>query len=158
MRKQEASNLFKSGNNCAQSVLISFRDILNMDENQLRGIAAGFGGGMGKLQLTCGAVTGAFMVFSMYSSMHTKDNASAKSMSTELIRSFNEKYKAKTGSLSCRDILGVDMNSEEGQRVASEKNLFGTVCVDAVETAVEIAEEILKSVGSGQSPVGSRNR
>ncbi len=56
---QYAVQLFQSGLNCAQRVLISFSEKLNFDKKLATAISLGFGGGMGRLQETCGAVTGA---------------------------------------------------------------------------------------------------
>lgn len=138
-----ARNYFKDGHNCAQSVLLAFADELEMKEEELRGIASGFGGGMGKLQLTCGAVTGSFMVFSRWAERHCKNNQEAKAVSVKMIRDFEKEYVAHKGAISCETILGVDMNTVEGLRLAEEKDLFGTVCVDAVVDAVALAEKIL---------------
>ena len=61
-RSEIALDYFSKGFNCAQSVLISCADILKIEEEKALRIASGFGGGMGGMQETCGAVTGAFMV------------------------------------------------------------------------------------------------
>ncbi len=142
-RKAKAVQTFQSGCNCAQAVLMNYHDVLLKDENELMAFASGFGGGMGRLQYTCGAVTGSFMVFSLYAAMHSESNAQAKALSSELIREFDEKFRKIKGSVNCREILGVDLNSEEGKQEAEEKNLFETVCADAVKTATGIVEEIL---------------
>lgn len=139
-----AREKFSTGYNCAQSVLTSFDDLLEEDEADLKRIASGFGGGMGKLQLTCGAATGSFMAFSLYASIHTATDTEAKELSAAMIRAFEKEYVAETGSLSCRTILGVDMNTTEGIRIAREKDLFGTVCVDAVVNAVHIADKVIR--------------
>jgi C_GCAxxG_C_C family probable redox protein len=144
MRQQLAKETFLSLHNCAQAVLMTYSDFLGKEIDELRAVAAGFGGGMGKLQLTCGAATGAFMVFSIHASNVTRDNVEAKDLATAYIREFEERFRKQKGSLACRDILGVDMNTEQGQNEAISKNLYGTVCVDAVEAAVEIIEDMLK--------------
>lgn len=143
-RTAYAKEKFSAGYNCAQSVLTSFDDLIGEDETDLKRIAAGFGGGMGKLQLTCGAATGSFMVFSLYASIHKDNDEEAKDLAGAMIRAFEKLYVAKTGSLTCRKILGVDMNTEKGMRIAHEKDLFGTVCVDAVVSAVQIADKVIR--------------
>lgn len=143
-RVKFAREKFSGGYNCAQSVLISFSDLLGKDEQDLKQIASGFGGGMGRLQMTCGAVTGSFMVFSQYASMHTDTDKGAKELSAAMIRIFEKEYVAANGSLTCRTILGVDLNTHEGLRMAREKDLFGTVCVDAVVSAVKLTDRIIR--------------
>lgn len=122
---------------------MSFSDQLNRKPEELRAIASGFGGGMGKLQWTCGAITGAFMVFSEYAGKITDNNQDARNLSTAMIREFHQRYSKKYPSHRCRDILGVDMNTPEGQQEATEKNLFGTVCNEAVRNAADIVGQVI---------------
>jgi len=142
-RSKSAASKFKSGNNCAQAVLTSFSDLLEQDEKELLAITAALGGGMGKMQLTCGAVTGAFLALSIYASRKTNGNDGAKALSGELVREFSKKFTDKQGSLSCREITGVDMNTEEGKKEIEEKQIHATICSSAVEDAVLILEGML---------------
>ncbi len=52
--------------NCAQAVVIAFSDELDFDREMAARISCGFGGGMGRLQETCGAATGSFMVLGIH--------------------------------------------------------------------------------------------
>lgn len=142
-RKEIAREKFLSGYNCAQSVLAAFSERTGMKEEELANVAAGFGGGMGKLQLTCGAVTGSFILFGIRASMMTTDFQSAKDLSSEMVREFAHEFAKDNESLSCRSILGVDLNTGEGMREAGEKKLFETVCVNAVVKAVVLSEKVL---------------
>lgn len=142
-RSKSASEKFKTGNNCAQAVLTTFSDLLDQDEKALRSIAAAFGGGMGKMQLTCGAVTGAFLALSIYASNKEAGNGEAKEVSGEMVREFSKQFTALQGSLSCREITDVDMNTEEGKKEMEEKQIHGTICARAVEDAVKILEEMM---------------
>jgi hypothetical protein len=47
-KAEQAIAKFISGYNCAQSVLFSFCDDLNLDKNKALKIACGFGAGMGR--------------------------------------------------------------------------------------------------------------
>jgi C_GCAxxG_C_C family probable redox protein len=65
-KNSNAINRFRSGLNCSQAVLTAFSDDLSFDDDLALCISCGFGSGMGRLQETCGAVTGAFMVMGMH--------------------------------------------------------------------------------------------
>lgn len=143
-KKQDiAVETFNSGCNCAQAVLTSFSDLLKMDKDQLMAVSAGFGGGMGMLQDTCGAATGAYMVFSIYRSQGAKDNKFAKDESALMIRRFSKQFTEIEGTTNCKKLIGVDLNTEEGMKEATEKDLFNKVCSKCVSTAVGIVEEMV---------------
>ena len=49
MNKGEiAKQNFNSGLNCAQAVVLAFKDQMNMDEQTLKKLIIGFGGGVGR--------------------------------------------------------------------------------------------------------------
>jgi hypothetical protein len=57
-RSDIATACFKEGFTCSQAVLTAFADECGLDRKAAMKIAAGFGGGMGRMALTCGAVAG----------------------------------------------------------------------------------------------------
>lgn len=61
-RREQAMAYFKQGFNCSQSVLRAYSDLFDMPEDELMKAGQSFGGGMGRLRLVCGAVSGMFMV------------------------------------------------------------------------------------------------
>ena len=48
-----------NSHNCAQAILHTYADIAGIDEESDMNIAGAFGGGMGNLEGTCGALVGA---------------------------------------------------------------------------------------------------
>ena len=52
------------GINCCQAVLLAYKDELNKTEEELLRLGSGFGGGMGCMEGSCGALIGAVMVLS----------------------------------------------------------------------------------------------
>ena len=60
-RQEYAAQLKREMNYC-QAVVRAFADTLNMPEDKLMQLAAGFGSGMGTMEGTCGALVGAIMV------------------------------------------------------------------------------------------------
>ena len=69
---------FKEGFNCSQAVLSSFDDDFGLDKDMALKLAAGFGGGMGRMAQTCGAVTGAYMVIGLKHGAITGQDKAAK--------------------------------------------------------------------------------
>lgn len=137
-KSQVAIENFKTLN-CAQSVLLSFSDELQISRNTALRMALGFGGGMA-MGKTCGAVTGAYMVLGLKADYEGKTIQEVKAETKAAILRFNELFIAKHGSLQCKKLLGVDISTPEGASEANQKNLYNTVCSELVESAAEILE------------------
>ena len=143
IKKEIALNAFQSGYNCAQSVLRASALELDLNLDQAMQMASGFGGGMGKLQLTCGAFTGAVMVIGMQLSQQLEDPEERKSRIAELIHSFHQKFLEKRGAIDCKSLLNVDLNSPEGKKKYELQSLNETICQHCVAEAVAIVHVLL---------------
>ena len=141
-RIEEAVTLFRQGFSCSQAIMAAYGPTIGLDRETALKIASGFGGGMGRLAETCGAVTGAFMVLGLKFGSATEDRE-GKEMAYALVREFAAQFKDIHGSLVCRDLLGCDLNTPEGLAMAQENRLSTTVCPPYVETAAEILEKML---------------
>ena len=135
---------FCNGKNCAQSVLLTFSENLNVDPSLLMNISCGFGGGIGRLQKTCGAVTGAFMVLSLFAAKISDDNELCKELSGIMIRDFHKEFIAIHGSSDCINLLGCDLNTDEGQSFLSEHGLSESVCNKCIIDSVRLIESLQK--------------
>lgn len=97
--EKNAINLFNSGYNCSQSVLSVFSQDVQMPNEKSFHIAAGFGAGMGRLQNTCGAVTGAYMVLGLYNGSKYETNQEVVENSFEMIQAFEKSLPKNTKQL-----------------------------------------------------------
>ena len=61
-RVSRAVENFMAGYGCCQSVVAAFADLYGLDDELAKKIAAGFGGGVGRLRMMCGAVSGIVML------------------------------------------------------------------------------------------------
>jgi len=141
--QEMAAEYFSSGFNCAQSVLSTYANRFNIDEELSKRISCGVGGGMGKLQETCGAVTGAIMVISLYNCEKYEDNDDRKAHTYSMVREFDARFKEIYGTTNCKSIIKTDINTEEGYGYAIDNNLFEEVCSKCVTDSVSILEDIL---------------
>ena len=135
-----AISRFAEGFNCSQAVLSAYADL--DDETALK-IASGFGGGMGRMADTCGAVTGAFMILGLRYGAASPDREAKEAIYAQ-IRDFSDRFKARNGSLHCRNLLGCDISQPEGLQRAKDENLLTTLCPKFVRDACEILEEMLE--------------
>lgn len=145
-RPEKALDQFKKGYSCSQAVLSAFAEELGIDEGIALRVSSGFGGGMGHMAETCGAVTGAYMVLGLKTGRTDAGDSEAKERTYELVREFTRRFKERTGNVVCREILGVDIGNPEGYKQAIKKRLFSTICADMVVAAAEILEEMLEEM------------
>ena len=141
---EQTIETFRSGLNCSQAVLTAYADKLNFDNDLALSVSCGFGGGMGRLQETCGAVTGSFMVLGVHTCKIHTDNKTRKEETYKLVQEFSRQFKHINGTTDCIDLLQCDLKTEEGNRIAKEKNLFGTVCEKCISDSIAIIEELIK--------------
>ena len=135
--------LFQDGLNCSQIVFSSFAERFGLDKDAALRIASGFGAGMGRMSLTCGAVTGAFMALGLKYGYASGESKESKEKIYALVREFAEKFRAIHGSIECRELVGFDISTPDGYKEASDNGLFRTLCPQFVKSAVEIAEKMI---------------
>lgn len=139
------------GLNCSQSVLSAYSDILNFDKELALSVSCGFGAGMGRLQETCGAVTGAYMVFGIYCSGIFKDNGDRKAQSYLMIQAFNKQFIKKHKATDCGSLLNCDLKTEQGQQFFRDEDLMETVCKACIRDAIQLINaQIVAHESSGQ--------
>ncbi len=131
---------FAKGHSCSQAVFTALAEPMGMDYETALKVSSGFGGGMGRMGSTCGAVTGAFMALGLKCG---GVDSEAKEETYRLVNRFVELFRERHGSLECRDLIGCDLSTEEGRQQAKAKDTHGTICTGLVRDAVEIVEELL---------------
>jgi C_GCAxxG_C_C family probable redox protein len=134
---------FREGFNCSQSVLSAYGDAFGLEEQTALRVAAGFGGGMGRLQGTCGALAGAYMLAGLKCGKTRGDDQEAQERTYALVQEMASKFRERFGSDLCRDILGVDLRSEEGRRRFKSENMSARYCEVCIRRASELVEEAL---------------
>ena len=143
MNKSDAAEqLFREHANCAQSVLVPFAAEFGVDTSTAAHIASGFGGGIARLQGTCGAITGACMALGLAIGAHEPDATKAKDETSAAFREFQKRFVEQHGATTCRALLNVDLNTEEGRAEHARNDLRTTVCTPCVRDAARIVDEL----------------
>jgi len=135
-RKEEAISYFREGYSCAQAVVMAF---VGKQHATVRAASA-FGGGMGRMQLTCGAVTGAYIVYGLIHEAPQLPSEAEKLLIYDRVRAFRQEFVKRNGTDSCFELLGEDLNTAEGKAAIKSKELTGNVCEKCIRDAVEIIE------------------
>jgi C_GCAxxG_C_C family probable redox protein len=106
-------------------------------------VAGAFGGGMARMGETCGAITGAMMAIGLKHGKTKSTDDEAKERTYRLALELVDRFKARHGSIACRELLDCDMTTPEGLRDFKDRNLIETHCTGFVKDAAEMLEQIL---------------
>jgi C_GCAxxG_C_C family probable redox protein len=137
-RVEEAVSCLKEGFSCYQAVLSAYGTESGLDREIALKVSGAFGGGMGRMGGTCGAVTGAFMVIGLkYGKTKAEDNQT-REKAYSLVREFVAEFERRNGSIICRELIGGDIGTAEGMKTARN------VCPKLVTDAAEIIERLLE--------------
>lgn len=140
---EEAVACFESGLNCTQAVLSVYGSEYGLDREAVLKISAPFGSGMGMGE-TCGAVTGALMVIGLREAKMSRIRLT-KEKAAEAGKQFIQRFRAREGAVSCRELLGCDPSTSEGYARARKENSFKERCPGFVRAAAEILEELARN-------------
>jgi C_GCAxxG_C_C family probable redox protein len=147
----EAVALFGQRFNCSQAVLAACGARHGLDRRTALRIGEAFGGGMGRMGLTCGAVTGAFMTIGLVHAKLTPEDDASRQKSIELVRRFRQKFEALHGSICCRELIGCDLSAPDGYQQAIDRGVFLSICPRLVHDAAAMIDELLGDSSGGKS-------
>lgn len=144
MKKQdEALDYFRNKFNCSQAVFTVFGKDHGLSEEDCLRISCAFGGGIGRQQHICGAVTGALMALGLKYGKALNDPDEKKHQTYAQTREFFKRFTELNGSVNCKVLLdGLDMNDPDDHQKIMEQKLFDIKCEKYVSDAVEIVETI----------------
>lgn len=131
-RVQKALENHREGMNCCQAVACAFADALGADEDLVFAMGEGFGAGMGGMECTCGAVSGAVLVAGLKNSSKDRKNPVTKGKTYQLSKAIVKEFREKNGSVICKELKGVGT----GKILRS--------CDGCIEDAARLTQQILE--------------
>lgn len=145
-RIKKATELFKNGFNCSQSVVAAFADLYGFNEEQALRMSASFGGGIGRMRLTCGAACGLFMLAGLSQGSTQGEDRKGKAANYALVQQLAKRFEEINGSLTCSALLGLKKPEGEPTPEARTPQYYAKrPCVQIVESAARIWAEYLAS-------------
>lgn len=147
-RVARAVDNFMAGYGCCQSVVAAFADLYGLDEEMAKRIAAGFGGGVGRMRMMCGAVSGIVILVGLDCGQTEGSDREGKSACYKVVQELLAKFKEANGSLICAEILGLKgVEKAVSSYVASPRTAeyYKTrPCAAKVESAARIFADYLR--------------
>ena len=108
-------------------------------------MAASFGGGIGRMRMTCGAACGLCMLAGLEKCAVEGKDRESKAANYALVQQLAEEFKKRNGTLICAELLG--LKKTEGSSVPEERTTqyyAKRPCARMVEEAARIWVEHLE--------------
>jgi C_GCAxxG_C_C family probable redox protein len=135
-----AVDWFSKGYNCAQATAAAFAKDFDLEEAFVLRAMAGFGGGMGGLRGTCGAVSAMVFLAGLSDGHYSPDDHAAKKSMYDRVKQMAAEFGARHGSTVCAELLAnaqCRISPEPSARTA--EYYAKRPCARFVESAAEIA-------------------
>ena len=139
--RELAAELFLSGSNCAQAVVVAFCDVTGLEPSFAAKLASSFGGGMGRMREVCGAVSGMLTVAGLLYGYGAPDDAAKKAHYT-LVQALAGQFRDEHGSIICREILK-NPPSDPNPTPRTAEFYKTRPCARMVMTAARILDEYI---------------
>ena len=134
-QKTLAVEWYDQGWNCAQSVAAAAAVRRGEDPGPALRAAGGFGGGMGRMQSACGALTGGIIALGA-TIPQTGPTGEHKTVLNAAVQSLWRHFTTRWKCHTCREILGLEsgLHTPKGQAEYRERNLSSRICRECVQT------------------------
>lgn len=167
-RVAQSREYFMQGYNCAQAVAMTFADVYDVPVALMGRMSASFGGGIGRMRETCGSACGMFLLAGLEvcnaqdqpeyqvvpESFNPYPDPNLKKMDYEVVQRLANDFREQTGSLLCRELLGLNKQRADGSlpqihitpvpEARTTEYYRKRPCVSMVETGVRIYMKYLQ--------------
>jgi C_GCAxxG_C_C family probable redox protein len=134
-KEKEAREKFLEGYNCAQAVLYAFCDELGITRDEALKLSCGFGGGMGRAEEVCGALSAGVIAIGKKYGRGERDAREATYVTYEKTKELLTRFAALHTSYLCRELIsGCDPEKPKERK---------ELCARYVESSVRILEALL---------------
>lgn len=107
-RKEEAVLKYKNGCGCCQAILLTYSDLLKINDDILFSISEGLGTGLSRKFRTCGAVVGMVICGSVLNSSKDPQNPTTKGKTYNACSHLIDLFEEKNGTSICKELKGLD--------------------------------------------------
>ncbi|MBQ8206463.1 MAG: C_GCAxxG_C_C family protein [Bacilli bacterium] len=147
-KAKKAVELFESGYNCSQAIVLAFEDYLNVDRKTLQSLSSSFGGGISRLREVCGCVSGMAIIMGIIHGDYDVNDNDQKAKHYELIQKLALKFKEKTNSINCAELLDKVKEVESPTPEVRTKEYYEKrPCSKYIKIMAEIIESELSNHG-----------
>lgn len=118
---------------CAETTLIVLQEAYGLNGATDSSPAMALNGGIAWSGGACGAITGAAMAVGRLAAQRIADHKEAKGTARSIIGHLMTAFRAQHEYVNCRDLIGLDISTEEGHAAFIGDQVWHTVCMGQIE-------------------------
>lgn len=141
-KESKALRVHSEGYSCSQAVVAAFLDEASDEGKMAMSLAVGFGGGMGQLRRTCGALTGGCMVLGLHNQALLSNPKEMKENTYRMVREADKRFHDMLGATDCKTLLSEGVKPENETHFVNDGTL--TKCQKCILAAVRIVDGIVE--------------
>ncbi len=142
-REEQAVQNFLAGCNCAQSVAMAYADVLGLTAQQAAMASVGFGGGMGRLRLHCGAFSAAVMLAGALEGDMGADKEH-RPQTYARVQEIYRRFVERNGTVSCAELLGrAGVPEDPTPEQRTPEYYAKRPCAGVIRSACQLIDEML---------------
>ena len=123
---------------------------IEVESDIISRIAFGFAGGLGNTGAVCGAVVGAVMAIGLKRGRVETMEEMLRELS--VAREFRSRFETEMETISCRELTGADLTTEEGIEQFMSSDTPKRVCFPAVSVAYRLVVDLLTETSQPDGP------
>ena len=146
---ERTKELFLSGYNCAESMLLSAAEELKIENEYFPAVASALGAGLSLTGDTCGLATGGLMVIGLLYGRRTPSDSSDKTYC--LGAEFLKRFKELRGSQFCLNLSGKDLGLEEDYAAYEREKIDENICAPLLIETVHLLNRLLAEMEGSEN-------
>lgn len=146
-RVERAVELFHMGYNCSQSVACAWADCYGLTVEQMALVASSFGGGIGRMRLTCGAACGMFILAGLEYGYADPKDKERKNANYAIVQELARRFTSANGNLQCGALLrnaGITPHTSSTSEERTPEYYKKRPCPKIIEAAARIWLEYIR--------------
>ncbi len=121
---------------CAETIFIVLKTAYGLPDSSDSAAAMALNGGMAYSGGPCGAISGAALAVGQLSAQRIADHNQAKRAARRITAKLMDDFERTHGSTDCRDLIGMDLRTDEGHRAFIESAIWRDRCMKQIEFVV----------------------
>jgi C_GCAxxG_C_C family probable redox protein len=121
---------------CAETVFIVLKGVFGLPDSADSSAAMALNGGLAYSGGPCGAISGAALAVGLLAGQRIADHREAKRVARGVTSGLMDAFGEAWGSTDCRDLIGLDLRTEEGHRAFIASAVWRDRCMRQIEFVV----------------------